>query len=145
MATSSRVTDLFIRLRSKNDGAPLAPPDLKARIVADAVEKGTNANAVAVEILARTFNVNADDWGQDGRRTRPGKPSEDEYVIVIGMPAKLRLALDRAAAARKNRDGLGKWSAQDEARVALAAHYGLDVPDAPVRTRRRRTADEVAA
>lgn len=128
MTIEGKSIDLFIRIRSTT-GAHIAPPELREKLVEDALGQGTNLTEVVVAILARRFKV---PYEPHGRKTDP-VASQD--VLNLRIPQDLRQKLDVAGAMAKP-----KRSAQKEALATLCQHYGLRMP-APVKhTRRRRLA-----
>lgn len=121
-----------IRLRSRKDGAWSAPPELKPRLVEDAIAHGSNMNQVMCEILAGHYRVAHAPAGQ------PRRASPNGYELELRMPA----ALDRTVAA--NAGGNGR-TVPGEVIAVLSAHYGLEVPAPPIRRRRRRRSAARAA
>lgn len=107
----------LIRLRSKGaNGAWLVDPGLRPKLVADAEEKGTNLTEIAVEILARRYDVAVIANG------RKSSPQANDETMLLRLPWHLYTAIS-AASAVNHRSGY-----QDEIRATLSAHYGLRFP-----------------
>lgn len=102
----------FVRLKSKTTGDWFVAPELRARLVADAQEQGTNLTEVAVGILCRRYSVA---YEPNGRRANP---KADDGVLNLRLPVRLYRAI------KASTDG----PYQDAIRAALCEHYGLSVP-----------------
>lgn len=90
--------------------------DLRARLVAEALERGSNLTDVVVEILGERYKVPAS--LPSGRKTAPRSDSD---ILKILLPVKLWKAIRKAADRAGRRD-------MDEVRHALCDHYGLAMP-----------------
>lgn len=126
MATEKHVQK-FIRLSSRGRGtagAPLAPPELRPRLVTDAETQESNLTDVILGILAERYKV---EYQPTGRKTTP---TGEDSPVNLRIPQRLfqRVA---AAAASRNR------TVQRQILADLCEHYGLRLA-APPRQRRRR-------
>ncbi len=111
----------WVRLRSKTTGHWLAHPDLRARMIEDAAEKGTNLTDLATQILCKHFNVA---YTPNQRRSTP---SGDPEVLNFGISPELKRVI------AVNHD---PWL--DGVRLVLSSHYGLKVPPKVKQTRNRK-------
>lgn len=117
----------YVRLRSLTTGAWLVHPELRPRLVADALRQETNLTEVAAQILADRYKV---PYTPKSRRT---SPRIEENFINMRLPDKLWASIGVAASRAGRKD-------MDEVRYTLCAHYGLRVPPPPKYKRRARTA-----
>lgn len=115
-------TIAHVRLRSGLDGAPLAHPELRPRLVADAVEEGTNLTEVALAILHKRFRL------PFVARSITRTPNADEDYLRLRLPAPLYHNLTATYGTKY----------VQAIREILCAHYGLPMPAPPARTRVRR-------
>lgn len=125
--TKRELRQHFIRLRSRDDGTWLVHPDLKSKIVADAVDQGSNMTEVCQAILAEAYGVPFEPSG------RKAVASPDGYEFRIYLPADLSRKIATASIRR-----YGRPRPVEEIRFALHAHYGLRPPGPIVRPRARR-------
>ena len=79
----------FVRLKSNTSGEWLADPELRPRLVEDALEQGTNLTEIALQILSERYRVPIE---ANGRRTEPDP--EDE-VLNLRIPGMLGERADR--------------------------------------------------
>jgi hypothetical protein len=123
----------FIRIRSRPGGAWLVHPDLRSMLVADAEKLGVSLTDAAVAILAEKFGV---PYETTPRKTKPTADGE-ELNLRIPWPLyeKIKRFADTTERSRRR-----PWSANDQIRLALCAHYGLQIPPKPRITRRRGAA-----
>lgn len=105
----------FVRLVSRPSGEWVAPPELRPRIVADAEADGSNLTDVVNAILAKKYRV---DYEPSGRKTAA---SPDGKELNLRMPMTLKTAVHHAAIENGH-------TLQDEIRIALSDHYGLQMP-----------------
>lgn len=103
---------VYIRFESKASGEPLAPPELRPRLVADAAEQGSNLKDVIVRILSDHHRV---PFEPVGRKTAPSTTGP----LTIKVPTRLFQKIAVAAAA-------ADVSPQQQIIATLSAHYGLE-------------------
>lgn len=118
---------ILLRLRSRKDGAWIAPPDLRPRLVEEAKERDTSLTDLIVQILSRTYRVKCEAQ-PSSRRSSP--PDDGSILKIYLLPLALYTAI--AASAAKN-----QRTTQREILAALSAHYGLRLPPKAKRPRRR--------
>ena len=120
-------TQHFIRLRSRTDGVWHAPPELKAKLVEEAEEDGSNMNEIARRILSNAYGV---PFIPNGRRTNA---SPEGFELNLRLPGPLDDRVRAGAYANRR-------TTKREILFTLCAHYGLRLPEPVKRTRRRRPA-----
>lgn len=115
--------EMFVTLISKGDGSWIVDPQLRPKLVADAVDQGVSLGDFVNAILAKKYGV---EFETTPRRTTP-EPDKDH--LRFQMPP----ALHRKIAARTPHP----LKVNDSVRAALSEHYGLP---APVKSRSGRRA-----
>lgn len=113
-----------IKLRTDQSGW-LVHPDLRARMIADATEKGTNLGDLTVQILCKRFGIV---YSANMRRSTPD-PAGDKPQLNFHMPVELERVMGAVyPGSNRMADGI---------RLALCSYYGLAVPPKVKHTRRR--------
>lgn len=107
----------YVRLRSQPSGKWLVHPDLRDRLVGDAVSRETNITEVASRILADRFGVA---YTSPGRRTA-GVPQADAEILNMRIPLSVWKAIERRSIKTRK-------PKMTELRHALCAHYELPIP-----------------
>jgi predicted HicB family RNase H-like nuclease len=90
------------------------PPALKAKLIAEAEERGSNMNDVAVRALSKRYKVKVEGQPQ----TRKTTPNPEGTDMMLRIPVGLHRAI-RVAAAETGR------SAPREILVSLCKHYDV--------------------
>lgn len=111
---------VLIRFNSRGGastaGRPLAPPELRPALVADAREQGSNLKDVILRILSDRHSMR---YEATGRRTAPAETGD----INVKMPSGLYAQVSYAAA-------LADRTVPRQIIATLCEHYGIaDVPD----------------
>lgn len=119
----------YIRLRSPGAGWA-APPELRPRLVADAIAQQTSLTDVVCRILSTAYGVPVDESS-----TRRTSPRDDQDVLNVRLPRELVRVIAVVGQQRTPRR-----TAQKEILTALSAHYGMRLPARLPRRRRRRAA-----
>lgn len=106
----------YIRLRSKTTREWFVHPDLRSRLVADAIEQETSIADVATRILADRFAVS-----YEAARRRSNPSLDDKDVLNMRVPRAVWRVI-KTVANESDRDD------NDVARAILCSHYGLPLP-----------------
>lgn len=128
------VKQQFLRLQ-RSDGAWVAPPELKAKLVEAAEEDGSNMTEIVNRILCKHYKLK---FIPSGRRS---SASPDGPVINISLPLDVRQAVKLSAVTHGRSDAL-------EIFTVLAKHFGLTMPTPPPvarKPRRKKKRRSVAA
>lgn len=123
---SDAIVQTIIRLESHGErtaGAPLAPPDLRAKLLADVEAQESNLTDVILTILSDRYKVPVT---LARRKTKP-KPNG---AIRLRIPVRLYGKVANTAANNSR-------SPQRQIIADLCQHYGLRLV-APIKQKRRR-------
>lgn len=123
--TANGYVQRFVRLRSATTGLPIAPPELRPKLVELAGENDANLTETIIQILAKRYKLA---YEPNGRKTSPQSAHE---VLNLRLPAEL----DRAVALSAASNG---HNVQKEIISNLCAHVGLRPLTAQPRPRRPR-------
>lgn len=122
----------FLRLQ-RSDGAWVAPPELKAKLVEAAEADASNMTEIVTQILCKHYGLR---FIPSGRRSTA---SPDGPVINVSLPLDVRQAVKLNAVTNGRSDAL-------EIFAVLAKHFGLRMPQPPPPVRKpRRRRPSVAA
>lgn len=121
--------DACVRLVGR-DGAQLAHPELRGKLVAEMESKHLSLNDVVVSILAARLRV------AHAPVPRRSTASADASALRLSIPWPVFDALATEARRIKSQTRT-PYTENDAIRAILSAHYGLSVPARAPRTRTR--------
>lgn len=115
----------FLRL-TRTDGAWVAPPELRRRIIEEADADGSNMAEIVNRILAKHYGVR---FVPAGRRAAADPDGDPVILVALSTENQQAVAVNAIANGR---------SEKIEIFTVLAKHFGLRMPSPPPPVRKPR-------